>query len=166
VPAPSIVPNPKSRLKDQFHEVCRFRHLAVRTEEAYWGWTVRFLRYRKRDGEWRHPKDLDSTEIGSYLTYLATHRNVAASTQNQALNALVILFQQVLGHPPEAFGEFEPATPPRRLPTPFPLPPPNPTLNRNPNPAPKTPNFEAMGRIGGHWGFRTLGEEFRLGLRL
>ena len=114
---PGIVPNPKSRLKDQFHEVCRFRHLAVRTEEACWGWTVRFLRYCKRDGEWRHPRDLGSTEIAGYLTYLATHRNVAASTQNQALNALVFLFQQVLGRPPEAFEEFEPAKRPRRLPT-------------------------------------------------
>ena len=42
-----LVPNPKARLKEQFHEVCRFKHLAVRSEEAYWGWVVRFLRFHK-----------------------------------------------------------------------------------------------------------------------
>jgi hypothetical protein len=43
-----LVPNPKARLKEQFHEVCRFKHLAVRSEEAYWGWVVRLLRFHRK----------------------------------------------------------------------------------------------------------------------
>src|SRR5664279_1303367 len=43
-----FLPNPKMRLKEQFHEVCRFRHVAVRTEEAYWGWVVRLLVFHKK----------------------------------------------------------------------------------------------------------------------
>ena len=53
LPAPKItamakdglLPNPKARLKAQFHEVCRFRHVALRTEEAYWAWVVRLVRH-------------------------------------------------------------------------------------------------------------------------
>ena len=44
-PLGRFLPNPKLRLKEQFHEVCRFRHVAVRTEESYWGWVVRLVRF-------------------------------------------------------------------------------------------------------------------------
>ena len=51
------MPNPKGRLKDQFHEVARFKHLSSRSETAYWEWVVRFLKFhRKRAGEWQHPR--------------------------------------------------------------------------------------------------------------
>lgn len=53
-----LVPNPKARLREQFHEVCRFKHLSVRTEEAYWGWLRRFLIFHKQGGQWRHPRAL------------------------------------------------------------------------------------------------------------
>jgi hypothetical protein len=52
-----LLPNPKGRLKDQFHEVTRFRHLALRSEQAYWAWVVRYLKYhRDQSGGWRHPR--------------------------------------------------------------------------------------------------------------
>ena len=43
-----VVPNPKARLKEQFHEVCRFKHLALRSEEAYWAWVVRVVRFHEK----------------------------------------------------------------------------------------------------------------------
>ncbi len=58
-----LVPNPKARLKEQFHEVCRFKHLAARSEEAYWGWVVRLVKFHRAGGVWQHPKDLGSTGV-------------------------------------------------------------------------------------------------------
>ena len=120
-----LVANPKARLRDQLREVCRFRHLSPRTEEAYWGWVRRFLVWAKErpgvtrtsgPGLWRHPRDLGATEVQAFLTHLAVERAVAASTQNQALNALVFLYREVLGIALEAEMLFERATRPRRLP--------------------------------------------------
>jgi hypothetical protein len=76
-------PNPKARLKAQFHEVCRFRHVALRTEEAYWAWVVRLVRHFNSK---IHPKDLSAEQLAEFLTHLATVGLVAASTQNQALH--------------------------------------------------------------------------------
>jgi hypothetical protein len=53
-----LVPNPKARLKEQFHEVCRFKHLAVRSEEAYWGWVVRLLVFHREKAEMLKPEKL------------------------------------------------------------------------------------------------------------
>ncbi len=78
-----LVPNPKARLKEQFHEVCRFRHVALRTEEAYWGWVVRLVRFF---GSKIHPRDLSGQQLGEFLSHLANARQVAASTQNQAFH--------------------------------------------------------------------------------
>ena len=58
VPAEGFLPNPKGRLKDQFHEVARFKHLSPRSEESYWGWMVWFLKFHRISGQWRHPRDL------------------------------------------------------------------------------------------------------------
>ena len=88
-----FLPNPKARLKEQFHEVCRFKHLALRSEEAYWGWVVRLVKYFDSK---IHPKDLDGKQLAEFLTHLATVDGVAASTQNQALNALLFLYREVL----------------------------------------------------------------------
>jgi integron integrase len=97
-PLAKIVPNPKARLKDQFHEVARFKHLSPRTETAYWDWVVRYLKFHKEQlGDWRHPRDLGSQGVTPFLTYLATERNVSVSTQNQALNSLLFLYREVLG---------------------------------------------------------------------
>src|ERR1035438_3224913 len=107
-PAPlgKLLPNPKARLKDQFHEVARFKHLSLRTETTYWEWVVRFLKFHKKlAGDWRHPCDLGSQGVTPFLTYLATERNVSVSTQNQALNALLFLYREVLALPMVA-GDF------------------------------------------------------------
>jgi len=99
-PLGRLLPNPKTRLKDQFHEVARFKHLSLRTETTYWEWVVRFLKFHKKQaGDWRHPRDLGSQGVTPFLTYLATERDVAISTQNQALNALLFLYREVLALP-------------------------------------------------------------------
>ena len=107
-----MVPNPKARLKEQFHEVCRFKHLALRSEEAYWGWVVRLVRFF--NGK-IHPKDLTGDQLAEFLTHLATVGQVAASTQNQALNALFFLYREVL-HVERTVAEFERVRRPARLP--------------------------------------------------
>lgn len=115
-PLERLVPNPKARLREQLHEVCRFKHMSPRTEESYWGWMRRFLIFHKQGEQWRHPKELGGPEVQRFLSHLATVRKVAASTQNQALNALVFVYQEVLGQSFELGGQFERARRPRRLP--------------------------------------------------
>ena len=103
-----LVPNPKARLRDQFHEVARYRQLALRTEETYWDWVHRFLVYWKEQaGAWRHPKDMGGPEVKTFLAHLATERKVAVSTQNQALNALVFLYREVIGQEFGVLGEYD-----------------------------------------------------------
>ena len=96
-PRERFLPNPKARLRVQFREVARFRHLSLRTEETYWDWVVRFLKFERHGGQWRHPQDMGGAEVRAFLTHLAAERNVAVSTQNQALNGLVFLYREVLG---------------------------------------------------------------------
>ena len=58
-PRDRLVPNPKGKLRDQFHEVARFQHLSLRTEESYWQWVMQYLKFhRDRAGAWLHPCDL------------------------------------------------------------------------------------------------------------
>jgi len=111
-----FLPNPKARLKDQFHEVSRFKHISWRTEEAYWSWVVRFLKFHRRNGGWRHPRELAPAEISAFLSHLATDRNVAAATQNQAFNAVLFLYREVLHLHVAEIGAFERAKRPARLP--------------------------------------------------
>jgi integron integrase len=116
-PMGKLVVNPKAKLRDQFHEAARYRHISDRTEESYWQWVVRYLRFhRDRMGAWVHPKELGTRGVAPFLTYLATERNVAASTQNQALNALLFLYREVLRAEFVA-GEFVRVRRPARLPT-------------------------------------------------
>jgi integron integrase len=115
-PRGQFIANPKARLREQFHEVCRFKHLSARTEEAYWGWVRRFLVFSKRGGVWRHPRELGAAEVQAFLTDLATGASVSASTQNQALNGLVFLYREVLGKSLEEGMVFERAKRPQRLP--------------------------------------------------
>jgi len=111
-PRDRLLPNPKARLKEQFHEVCRFKHLALRSEEAYWAWVVRLVRFF--NGK-IHPKDLSGEQLAEFLTHLATVGQVAASTQNQALNALLFLYREVL-HLEQTVAAFERVRKPARLP--------------------------------------------------
>lgn len=78
---------------DQVKEVLRYHHYAYRTEQTYCNWIVRFLQFY---GMKRHPKDMDEREVERFLSDLATQGKVAASTQRQALNALVFLYRDVL----------------------------------------------------------------------
>jgi integron integrase len=71
----------------------RLRHYSPRTEERYVDWVVRFIRFHHL----RHPNTMSAAEIEMFLTDLAVRRHVSASTQNQAFNALLFLYQQVLG---------------------------------------------------------------------
>jgi integron integrase len=80
------------RLLDQVHQVLRVRHYARSTEECYVQWITRFIHFHHN----RHPRDMGAAEVEQFLTHLAVDGHVAASTQNQALNALVFLYQQVL----------------------------------------------------------------------
>ncbi len=88
------VPNPQATLREQVREVMRFFRYSPRTEEIYWGWIERFLRHfripgRSGAGAWRHPREMGAAEVAEFLTDLAARLTVSASSQKQALNALV-----------------------------------------------------------------------------
>jgi len=89
------------------------RQYAKRTQAAYLDWAKRFLLYFPH----RKIEDLDATAVRTYLTWLAEKHNVAVSTQKQALNALVFLFQESEGHDLGDFSDFTRARKPVRMPT-------------------------------------------------
>ena len=80
------------RLLDQLRHQIRLRHYSYRTEQAYIGWTKRFIRFHSL----KHPAEMGGPEVESYLSYLASERNVAAATQSQALSAVMFLYKTVL----------------------------------------------------------------------
>lgn len=82
----------QSAFLNQAREVIRTNQFSYSTEKIYVSWIYRFIVFHNK----RHPKEMGSEEISSYLTHLATERKVSASTQNQALNALVFLYKKVL----------------------------------------------------------------------
>jgi integron integrase len=105
----------KPKLLDTVRAAIRTRHLSIRTEEAYVRWIHKFILHHGK----RHPAELGAREISGYLTHLAVERKVAASTQNQALNALLFLYRHVLEAPfPELDGLVR-AKKPARLPVVF-----------------------------------------------
>lgn len=83
---------PPVRLLDQVRERLRVKHYAIRTETSYVDWIRRFILFHNK----RHPKDMAAAEVEQYLTHLAVNRQVSASTQNQALAALLFLYKEVL----------------------------------------------------------------------
>ena len=92
-----VIPNPKLRLMDQVREVLRVKHYAIRTEQAYCDWIRRYVRFHgMRSREELFP-GADKVEV--FLSDLAVNGHVAASTQNQAFNALLFLYDQVLHQP-------------------------------------------------------------------
>jgi integron integrase len=103
----------KPKLLDQVRSAIRVKHYSYRTEETYVNWIKRFILYHHK----RHPQEMNSPEIEQFLTYLAVERNVAASTQNQALAALLFLYQQVLRQPLDHPIDAVRAKKPERLPT-------------------------------------------------
>ena len=82
----------KPRLLEQVRRAMRVRHLSLRTEKAYVQWIRRFILFQGK----RHPAGMGSEEIVAFLTHLAVQRKVSASTQNQALSALLFLYRKVL----------------------------------------------------------------------
>lgn len=93
-------------------ERMRTRHLAYRTEQAYLRWLQRYIAFHKR----RHPRQLGAAEVEQFLTHLAVDRKVSAGTQNQALQALLFLYRQVLGIELPWLEGVTRAAPSRRLP--------------------------------------------------
>ncbi len=127
-PLGKFLPNPKLKLREQLAEVCRYRHMSHRTENAYWHWIKGFIQFHRkrstphpqspgtpsppaplpfRTGEggvgpveavreagpppsdcgavnWRHPRELGAAEVQAYLSHLASVKDVAKATQNQA----------------------------------------------------------------------------------
>lgn len=100
------------RLLDRVRGALRARHYSMRTEKAYVGWIRRFIVFHGR----RHPDTMGEREIGTFLTELATSANLAASTQNQALAALLFLYQMVLGRELTWLGDLVHAKRPETLP--------------------------------------------------
>ena len=90
--SPGRMPGQPPRLLDQLRAKTRLLHYSIRTEEAYVGWCTKYILFHNK----RHPKDMGVPEIEAFLSYLATDRKVAASTQNQAFSAILFLYQQVL----------------------------------------------------------------------
>ena len=100
------------KLLDQVRDEIRYRHYSIRTEEAYTQWIKRFILYHNK----KHPAQMGAKEIKEYLTYLAVKQKVASSTQNQALNALVFLYKEVLKLEIADFSEFKKAKRPAKIP--------------------------------------------------
>lgn len=84
-------PQPK-KLLDRVREAIRLKNYSIRTEDTYVEWIERFIRFHKL----RHPLEMNTPEIEAFLTWLAVEQNVAPSTQNQALSALLFLYRHVL----------------------------------------------------------------------
>lgn len=100
------------RLLDQVREVIRMKRYSIRTEEAYVPWIKRFVLFHDK----RHPRDMGPEEVRQFLTHLAVTRRVAASTQNQALSAILFLYKAVLQQDIGWIDEIVWAKKPKRLP--------------------------------------------------
>jgi integron integrase len=105
----------KPKLLDQVRHATRVRHLSYRTEQAYVHWIKRFIFFHDK----RHPSEMDETHVSEFLTFLAVSRHVAASTQNQALSAILFLYHDVLKRELGWVHNVERAKKPSRLPVVF-----------------------------------------------
>lgn len=92
--------------------VCRRKNLAATTERLYIGWIKRYVHFH----DVQHPLEMNSNHIGEFLNYLATELDVAASTQNQAMNALIFLYRHVLNLDLEDLDNLVRARKPKRIP--------------------------------------------------
>lgn len=112
-PASKIATSAPPKLLDQLRGRVRRLGLSTRTEEAYAGWVRRFILANGK----RHPQQMGAREVEAFLTGLATRGRVAASTQNQALSALLFLYREVLGVELPWLENIRRAKKPERLPT-------------------------------------------------
>jgi integron integrase len=104
-------PRPK-KLLDQMREALQTQHYSIRTEDSYVDWARRFILFHNK----RHPKEMGAPEVEAFLTHLAVERKVAASTQNQALSALLFLYREVLHQELDSIDSVR-ARKPKHLPT-------------------------------------------------
>lgn len=88
-----FTPNPELKLMDQVRETLRYYHYRYRTEQTYCEWIKRYLKFFDFG---KHPSELGSRDVEAFLSHLASEEKVAASTQRQALNAIVFLYREVL----------------------------------------------------------------------
>lgn len=102
----------KPRLLDQVRDKLRLKHYSYRTEQSYIAWMKRFIFFHNK----QHPDTMGEKEIEAFLTHLAVNRNVSASTQNQALCALLFLYKEVLGRELSWLDSMQRAKRPARLP--------------------------------------------------
>jgi integron integrase len=102
-----------SQLLDRVRATLRTRHYSLRTEQTYLDWIRRYILFHQK----RHPGQMGQAEIEAFLTHLAVERDVAASTQNQALSALLFLYREVLHQEVHPTPESLWARKPKRLPT-------------------------------------------------
>ena len=103
---------PKPRLLDQVRDRIRVKHYSIRTEQAYLGWVKRFILFHGK----RHPLTLGAPDVERFLSHLAVEGKVAASTQNQALAAVLFLYKEVLERPLPWLDDLTRAKQPERLP--------------------------------------------------
>ena len=87
-----MISNRKPKLLDQVRQIIRIKHYSLRTEESYVNWIKRFIFFHDK----KHPKEMREKEIGQFITHLAKDKKVSASTQNQALCAIVFLYKNIL----------------------------------------------------------------------
>jgi integron integrase len=100
------------RLMDCVRDVMRVKHYSLRTERSYRDWIERFIRFHRM----RHPSEMGAAEVGEFLTHLARDGHVSASTQNQALSAILFLYKQILKQEIGWLDEVERAKKPARVP--------------------------------------------------
>src|SRR3989440_3501626 len=105
----------RPKLLDRVRWRLRVKHYSIRTEQAYVDWIRRFILFHHK----RHPNEMREPEITQFLTHLAVQKNVAASTQNQALSALLFLYQQVLERKLDFIAGVERVRRPPKLPVVF-----------------------------------------------
>lgn len=103
----------RPRLLDQVRDCLRRRHYSLRKEKVYVGWIRRYVLFHGK----RHPREMGAAEVSAFLSNLARDGRVAASTQNQALSALLILYRNVLESLLPWLDDVERARRPARLPT-------------------------------------------------
>jgi len=102
----------KPRLLEQVRNVLRRKHYSIRTEQSYTDWIRRFILFHGK----RHPREMGRPEVVAFLTHLAAKLDVAASTQNQALSAILLLYREVLELELDWAEGFERPKRPARLP--------------------------------------------------
>lgn len=105
----------KPKLLDQLRDVIRLRHYSIRTETAYTQWVKRFILFHHK----RHPREMGRLEVEAFLTDLAVHKKVAAATQNQALNAIVFFYREVMRREVGLLENVVRAKRPQRIPVVF-----------------------------------------------